>query len=154
MEKKEEIVEKKQRVLKFKRLYEEAVSPTKATEGAACFDLTVHSHVYDEVTTQHHYGFGVAVEIPEGYVGLLFQRSSVYKTNLIMSNCVGIIDSDYRGEIKAKFRRDTTSIGKPYEVGERAAQLMIIRTPDFVLEEVDELNSTIRGDGGYGSTGK
>ena len=104
---------------------------------------------YDVVT----YKTGLALEIPKGHVGLLFPRSSVYKTSMIMSNCVGVIDSGYRGEIMLKFRDQWRDYSSRYEVGDRVGQLIIMPYPQVELEEVDNLSSTDRGSGGYGSTG-
>ena len=99
------------------------------------------------------YKTGLALEIPKGHVGLLFPRSSVYKTSMIMSNCVGVIDSGYRGEIMLKFRDQWRDYSSRYEVGDRVGQLIIMPYPQVELEEVDNLSSTDRGSGGYGSTG-
>ena len=97
------------------------------------------------------FGIGLAVEIPEGHVGLLFPRSSVYKSGLTLTNSVGVIDSGYRGEIMMKFQ--VSSISNMYKVGDRVGQLLIVPYPQVEFEEVDELSSTERGKGGYGSTG-
>lgn len=140
--------------VKFTRLHEEAVIPTKATDGSAGFDLVATSVEHCPLNLQYKYGFGIAVEIPAGYTGFLFPRSSVKDTNLILSNCVGIIDSDYRGEVKAVFATLGRSYDAEYQVGERVAQLVIMRTPDVMFTEVEELTPTQRGEGGYGSTGK
>ncbi len=94
----------------------------------------------------------IAVEIPAGYVGLLFPRSSVCKTGLRLTNSVGVIDSDYRGGITAVF--DYNKSGEQYKVGDRFAQLMIVAAPYVVFHEAKTLSKTARGEGGYGSTGK
>jgi dUTP pyrophosphatase len=103
------------------------------------------------------YGVGLAIEIPEGYVGLIFPRSSNAKTDLYLTNHVGVVDSGYRGEIMFKFRKSNViknfQEARLYHVGERVGQLMIIPYPQIELEEVEELSSTERGNGGYGSTG-
>lgn len=80
-------------VLKFKRLVENAVVPKKATSGSNGFDLTATSKEWVDEFQAYVYGTGIAVEIPKGYVGLLFPRSSVRKYDLAMANCVGVIDS-------------------------------------------------------------
>ena len=98
-----------------------------------------------------HYGTGVAVEIPHGYVGFVFPRSSIANTHLTLSNSVGVIDSGYRGEIKAKFRKGGT---RGYNVGDRIAQLIIMPYPEVTFVEVDELSDSDRGEGGYGSSGR
>ena len=87
--------------LKIKKLYENVPTPTYGTEGSACIDLTAMSRFYDK-NGNVVYGTGIAMEIPEGYVGLLFPRSSITKKDIIVKNCVGVIDSDYRGEVMLK----------------------------------------------------
>lgn len=141
-------------VVKFKKLIENAVTPTKAHETDAGFDLTATSKIIDD-ECNIVYGTGIAVEIPNGYVGLLFPRSSIAKKSLILSNSVGVIDSGYRGEIMAKFKiaLHPDNIAT-YNVGERIAQLIITPIPDVEFVEVSELNDSDRGVGGYGSTGK
>jgi len=135
--------------VRIKRLHPDAVIPKYAKAGDAGMDLTAveMSKEWNVVT----YKTGLAVEIPEGHVGLLFPRSSVYKTSMILSNCVGVIDSGYRGEIMLKFR--STESNKAYEVGDRVGQLIILPYPQVEFEEVENLSSTERGSGGYGSTG-
>lgn len=128
--------------------------PTKAHATDAGFDLTATSREIDTVGN-FVYGTGIAVEIPEGYVGLVFPRSSIAKKTLILTNSVGVIDSGYRGEIMAKFSDNKLSArGEVYEVGERIAQLIILPYPQIEFEEVAELSDSDRGVGGYGSTGK
>jgi len=94
----------------------------------------------------------IAMEIPDGYVGLLFPRSSVSSTDMRLTNCVGVIDSVYRGEVSAKF--DNKPNGKRYYVGDRFAQLVIVPYLDVQPIEADTLSDTERGNGGYGSTGQ
>ena len=135
--------------VKIIKLHPDAVIPKYAKRGDAGMDLTAveMERAWDVVT----YKTGLAVEIPPWHVGLLFPRSSVYKTSMVLSNCVGVIDSGYRGEIMLKFREQTNS--NPYEVGDRIGQLIIMPYPRVDFELVDELTSTDRGSGGYGSTG-
>jgi len=135
--------------VRIKRLHPDAVVPSYAKAGDAGMDLTAveMEREWNIVT----YKTGLAIEIPEGHVGLLFPRSSVYKTSMVLSNCVGVIDSGYRGEIMLKFR--STESNKAYEVGDRVGQLIILPYPQVEFEEVDDLSSTERGSGGYGSTG-
>ena len=135
--------------VRIKRLHPDAVVPSYAKAGDAGMDLTAveMEREWNIVT----YKTGLAIEIPEGHVGLLFPRSSVYKTSMVLSNCVGVIDSGYRGEIMLKFR--STESNKAYEVGDRIGQLIIMPYPQVEFEEVDDLSSTERGSGGYGSTG-
>lgn len=148
--------------VKIKKLHPDAVIPTYGTNGSAGMDLTVVSKKYDEYGNVH-YGFGLAFEIPEGYVGLIFPRSSCAKFDLSLSNAVGVVDSDYRGEVTAKFKptlkHNTFNEGVvpakqfKYEIGDKAAQMIIMPYPKIEWEEVDELSETERGSGGYGSTG-
>ena len=100
---------------------------------------------------------GIALEIPDGFVGLVFPRSSVRNTDLSLSNCVGVVDSKYRGELQATFNKKGVSQidgGHTYMVGDRVAQIMILPYPQIHFEEVEELSNTERGEGGFGSTGK
>ena len=98
------------------------------------------------------YGVGLAVEIPEGMVGLVFPRSSIRQTDLFMANSVGVIDSGYRGEIFITFNVKKGAT-RWYQVGDRIAQLVIMPVPLTKYVEVDELSETERGIGGHGSTG-
>lgn len=97
--------------IKFKKLMANAVAPTKAHATDAGFDLTATSCVFDKEGNAT-YGTGIAVEIPEGHVGLIFPRSSVCRKDLALSNCVGVIDAGYRGEIKAKFKPTLVYVDK------------------------------------------
>lgn len=140
--------------VKVKKLNDNAVLPRYATDGAAGIDLTATSKEYD-----YHgnvvYGTGLAFEIPKGYVGLLFPRSSNAKKNLLLSNSVGVLDSDYRGEVFFKFKKhDTSYEGEQYPIGDRVGQIIILPYPYIEFEVADELGTTERGDGGFGSTGK
>ena len=142
--------------IKVKRLSEKATLPIKATPGSACVDLSVAS-----ITTELNevgeliivYHTGLAIEIPNDYVGLLFMRSSVAKKPLSMCNAVGVIDSDFRGEITAKFRSTVPAVvPSVYNEKDRFVQLMILPIQDVEIEEVNALTDTERGEGGYGST--
>ena len=137
--------------IRVKKLHPEAVIPVYAKQGDAGLDLTAISEEWNEDNSMVTYGTGLAIEIPEGYVGLLFPRSSVYKTSLNLSNSVGVIDSGYRGEIMFKYRY--LEEGMVYDVKDRVGQLLILPYPSIELEEAQELSSTERGEGGYGSTG-
>jgi dUTP pyrophosphatase len=138
--------------LKVKKLNKNAVTPKFAKPGDAGMDLTAISK---EADTNNNivYGIGIALEIPEGYVGLIFPRSSNSKQDLLLSNSVGVIDSGYRGEIIVKFKK-TISHANSYTIGERVAQLVLMKLPVVHIEEVTELSTSERGDGGFGSTGK
>ena len=133
----------------------EAVAPTKAHQTDAGFDLTAVSREFDMLGNLV-YHTGVAVEIPKGYVGLVFPRSSVCKKVQMLTNSVGVIDSGYRCEITMKFKPQQ-SYGRhssEYLVGERIGQLLIIPYPEIEFEEVTELGFGERGANGYGSSGK
>lgn len=140
--------------LRIKKLDEAAVIPKQMTEGAAGFDLTAIK-VYEIANKQIVCNTGLAFEIPEGHVGLLFPRSSVVRTDLRLANAVGVIDSDYRGEITIVFDEMSHRYKTPsYASGDRVAQMVIMPIAKVELEEVDELSSTVRGSGGYGSSGR
>lgn len=138
--------------VKIKRLDKSAVIPKYAKDGDAGLDLTATAYKVNE-KGQYVYTSDLALEIPDGYVGLLFPRSSICKKDLEMTNSVGVIDSNYRGPIKSVFN-PTCEDPEIYELGERFAQLIIIPYPKIEFEEVEELSETERGTGGYGSTGK
>ncbi len=141
--------------VRIKKLNEIAVIPSYAKDGDAGMDLVATS-IISSTSTQITYGIGLALEIPNGFVGLIFPRSSVRKTRLMLSNCVGVVDSGYRGELQATFNKiNNDSVSEnDYKVGDRIAQIMIIPHPSIEFEEADELSDTERGDGGFGSTGK
>ena len=136
--------------VKIKKLKPNAVIPSYAKDGDAGMDL-VATEIIKDTPEQITYGTGIAMEIPKGFVGLVFPRSSIRKTGLQLSNSVGVIDSGYRGEIQATFKK--TGLHK-YEIGDRGAQIIIIPHPTIEFEEVEELTNTERGEGGFGSTGK
>lgn len=134
-----------------KKLHSDAVIPKYAKPGDAGLDL-VATQIISQDTQQVTYGTGLAIEIPEGYVGLIFPRSSIRKYELALSNSVGVIDSGYRGEIQATF--NTRYYGEiVYKKGDKIAQLIIIPYPQVELYESDELSESERGSGGFGSTG-
>lgn len=147
-----------------KKLSENAVLPTYSKHGDAGMDLTATSKSYDEHGNVV-YGTSLAFEIPDGYVGLLFPRSSNTKKDLILGNSVGVIDSGYRGEVVFKFKPlpyyaetekadPELSIEFPqdYCVGDRIGQIIILPYPKIEFNLVDELSTTDRGIGGFGST--
>lgn len=166
--------------VKIKKTHKNAVIPSYAKEGDAGMDLTAVSRTYDKYGNIC-FGTGLSFEIPKGYVGLLFPRSSIYKQDLSLSNAVGVVDSGYRGEVSFKFKsvnvtfnpiqfiwqrlilhKICTNIDKHlmqdenriYKVGDRIGQIVIMPYPKIEFEEVEELSQTERGLGGYGSTGK
>lgn len=140
-------------LVNVKKLHENAVIPTYSKDGDAGMDLTITREI-ENTSFSVSYGFGIAMEIPKGYVGLVFPRSSVRNQDLILSNCVGVIDSGYRGEIQATFKKTNGLDSIKYKVGERGAQIMIIPYPQVKMNEVTELSDSERGEGGFGSTGK
>ncbi len=145
-----------------KKLDSNAVLPTYAKHGDAGMDLTATSKSYDEHGNVV-YGTGLAFEIPNGYVGLLFPRSSNTKKDLILGNSVGVIDSGYRGEVVFKFKKqhklfwngdgdlDARCL-EDYDIGDRIGQIIILPYPKIEFNLVDELSTTDRGIGGFGST--
>ena len=137
-------------MLKFKKVHPDAKVPLKATDGSAGYDLYAVGRVFINSKTVK-YDTGIAFEIPKGYVGLLFPRSSVIKKGLSMGNSVGVIDSYFRDSVSAVFYVDEGDT--VYDVGERVCQLVIVPAPQFELVQVDELSETERGTGGFGSTG-
>ena len=163
--------------IKIKKLVDDAVTPTYSKDGDAGMDLVATSKHYDE-DGNVVYGTGLAFEIPKGYVGLLFPRSSNAKKDLLLSNSVGVLDSGYRGEVMFKFKssesiwnwdynkessafytaedeyRNYSLILNHYNVGERIGQIIILPYPQVEFEEAEELSETERSKGGFGSTGK
>lgn len=145
--------------VRIKKLHEGAKVPSYSKEGDAGLDFTAVEISRDNVGNIT-YHTGLAVEIPQGYVGLLFPRSSISKKQQFLTNCVGVIDSGYRGEIMAKFKPimgtyDTILElfeSNEYQVGDRIVQLIILPYPQIEFEEVEELSSSERGHGGFGST--
>lgn len=142
--------------IKFKRLSDKAIMPIRAHEGDAGVDLTCTN--IDTVRNEAGqillvYHTDLAVEIPEGHVGLLFPRSSIWNKSIAMTNSVGVIDSGYRGEIKGVMRSTTDVVPAIYTPGERFAQLVIVPIPQYTIAEATELSESERGEDGFGSTG-
>jgi dUTP pyrophosphatase len=150
--------------VKIKKIGEKVKTPEYSTDGAAGIDFYAHGirYVYQESKHQYsldklkylEYNTGIAVEIPIGFVGLMFPRSSITNKDLFLGNAVGVIDSDYRGEITFRFKRTDQFTTDEYKIGEKIGQLVIVPAPKVVLEEVNELSDTVRSLGGYGSTGR
>ena len=137
--------------LKFKKLHPDAVSPTYATKGAACFDLTA-TEIFEGDDCCTEYRTGLSFEIPYGWVMLVFSRSGIsFNTGAGLVNGVGVIDSDYRGEVIVKYNG---SVGFGYNIGDRIAQAMLIPIQRLDLIETDTMNETERGANGFGSTGR
>jgi len=155
--------------IKIKRLNENSIIPRYSKVGDAGMDLTAISKNYDE-NGNTVYGTGLSFEIPKGFVGLLFPRSSNANTDLRLTNSVGVIDSGFRGEVKVKFRNDSFAnmsillkndlvnnqliFKNEYEIGDRIGQIIILPYPEIEFEEAKDLSESERGDNGYGSTGK
>ena len=137
--------------IKLKKMHPNAVMPTYAKQGDAAMDLYA-AEVMKDKYGNYVYLTGVAIEIPTGFVGLLFPRSSVSRTCMSLANSVGVVDSGYRGEIMLKYRLLGNGL-EPYSTGDRVGQLMIIPHPTVEFIEVEELSTTDRGEGGFGSTG-
>ena len=138
--------------VKIKKLHENAVIPKYHHDTDAGMDLTAVDKIFDPNNGCIEYRTGIAVEIPEGYVGLIFPRSSIYKTSHVLTNSVGVVDAGYRGEIS--FNYLDRGRGQQYEIGDRVGQLIILPYPKIEFEEVDELSSSDRGEGGFGSSGR
>lgn len=137
--------------VKVMKLDAGATIPKYAKAGDAGMDLYAVTETFDE-HGNYVYGTGLAMEIPEGHVGLIFPRSSISKTAHSLRNAVGVIDSGYRGEIMLKF--DINTLNSPvYKVGDRIAQIIILPYPEIEFEEAWELSKTERGSGGFGSSG-
>lgn len=157
--------------IKFKKLHEDAVAPRQSREGDAAWDLVAVTKTTERKFIE--YGTGIVVAIPEDHVGLLFPRSSVSNYDFSLANCVGVIDHNYRGEIKLRFKTIFPLLDKEvmkkevgyeefiagdylrtYEPGDKVGQLIILPRPFLEFEEVGELDETNRGAGGFGSSGK
>lgn len=136
------------------KLIDKNCLPKKAHEWDAGYDL--RARTYETIFPQNteFVPTGVCVEIPAGYVGLLFPRSSISKTPLRMANSCGVIDSGFTGEIQVPLYNTSEVEIRDIEPYDKIAQLVIVPCMNFELEPVDELDSTERGDGGFGSTGK
>ena len=142
--------------LRIKKLAENAVLPMRAHTSDAGFDLTctrITTTINECGQLMLVYHTDIAMEIPEGYVGLLFPRSSIYKKSLRQTNSVGVIDSSYRGEVQVVMATTTDVLPAVYKEGERFCQLVIVKLPDIEIAEAEELSTSDRGEDGFGSTG-
>lgn len=142
--------------VKIKKLKGNAKIPTKGSEKAAGFDL--YACCDDVVTIMPHttkkVGTGLAIQPPEGYFGAIFARSGlVTKNGLRPANCVGVCDEDYTGEYIVALHNDSDEL-REIQNGDRIAQLVFIPYLNTEFREVDKLDDTERGSGGFGSTGK
>jgi dUTP pyrophosphatase len=143
--------------VKFKKLNADTKLPVKGSLEAACYD--VYAHSITDSNGKVKVGLGFKTEIPKGYKGILVPRSNLTKHYWVLNNSFGVIDSDYRGEWMAVF----TSVpgvpfpagyqGFPYNIGDRVAQICFEKVIDVEFEEVEHLDSSERGEGGFGSTG-
>lgn len=141
-----------QLAVKVKRLHPSALIPTYATDGSGCFDITALEQVECKDDTAV-YRTGLAFEIPQGKAMILYGRSGyAFNRSLRLATCSSVIDSDFRGELLVKVRRDDGGIWYP-SAGDRIAQAMIVDAHQVKFVEVDELSDTKRGTGGFGSTG-
>lgn len=147
-------------IVKVQRLQPDARIPTYGSDGAACFDFYAYcpnTRTFLLPNNPVVFNTGIAIEIPEGWALLIYSRSGHgFKSDTRLSNCVGVIDSDYRGEIKVRLIRDTLGDSHPHYIdhGDRIAQGMLIPVEKIQFEIVNQLSTTERGAGGFGSTGK
>lgn len=142
--------------IKIKRLNGRAKIPTFGTEFSAGADLyCAEEHEISVCSGQKcSIGTGISMEIPEGYVGLVFARSGLAcKNGLRLCNSVGVIDADYRGEIKVVLHNDSEYV-REIKPGERVAQMIVMPYPKVSFIEVEELSDTVRGESGFGGTGR
>lgn len=140
--------------LKYKRLHPDAIAPRYATAGAACFDIAALHHARVAPINPEIISTGLSFEVPPGHVMLVFSRSGHgFKHGIRLANCVGVIDSDYRGELMVKLTSDDGQLMQVF-AGDRIAQAMIVPLPSVTLVEAEELGKTERGTGGLGSTGR
>lgn len=147
--------------IKVKKLHEDAVIPIRANETDAGWDIVAIDEGNikrdeDSNVLYVQYRTGLAIQPEDGYHTELFPRSSVTKTNLFLANSIGLIDSDYIGEIIVRFKisvEDQSECFLGYTKGDKIAQLVVRKTTRANFVEVDELSDTERGDGGFGSSG-
>lgn len=142
--------------LKVKKLQPLAQIPKAQKVGDVGLDLTCISKIYDKSSSTYIYGFGISIELEPGYFGLIVPRSSIYKKSQVLTNHCGIIDENYRGELKAIFRDSNPNVFSydRYEIGDRIAQLIVLPYPNVEIEEVSELSESNRGSQGFGSSNK
>lgn len=142
--------------INLKKLTKTAIIPTRGSSQAAGYDL--YADIDEPVTIEPHMTeiihTGIAIEIPDGYFGAIFARSGLAaKQGLRPANCIGVCDSDYRGEYMVALHNDFI-IARTVNQGERIAQLIVMPYLYVEFNEIDELTSTERGGGGFGSTGR
>lgn len=140
--------------VKLKKLSDNARIPEYATNGSACFDLFTTDDGLVHESSSLVLGTGLAFEVPKDHVMLVFSRSGDgFQRDVRLSNCVGVIDSDYRGELKVKLAADSV-IGRVVKAGDRVAQALVLKYDRVTFDQVGELSDTSRGEGGFGSTGR
>lgn len=140
--------------INIKKLHPDAVIPAYTFTGDGALDLTTVDDGDDKGSREFiEYRTGLAFEIPEGYVGLLFPRSSISRYRLSLANSVGVLDAGFRGEVTFRFRMLSETPSLRYKKGDRIGQIMVIPRPFVVPVEVEELSGSDRGGGGYGSSG-
>lgn len=140
--------------IKIKKLSDEAIIPTLGSKEAAGFDLYSCVDTTIEPGKTVSINLNIAVEIPQGYFGAVFARSGLAtKEGLRPANCVGVVDSDYRGELKIMLHNDS-DVTREVKKGQRVAQMVIIPYLQASIVETEELSDTDRGESGFGSTGK
>lgn len=142
--------------INIKKLTETAILPERGSAYAAGYDL--FADLQEAVEIQPHetkmIGTGLAMEIPEGYFGGVFARSGLSaKEGLRPANCVGVVDADYRGEVKVALHNDGEVV-REIKPGQKIAQMVVVPFLSVEFDEVKELSETVRGVGGFGSTGK
>lgn len=138
----------------LQQLHPKASIPKQGTEFASGYDVTACGVKIDDGVCVIH--LGIAVQPPYGYDLFLLPRSSIASTGWVMCNSPGLIDPDYTGELIMKFRcvDDSKKDTPPYKVGERVGQLKITESINMNIRKVSSLSSSVRGSGGFGSTGK
>lgn len=137
--------------IQFKKTNEFAKEPVKAHNSDAAFDM--YAITVKNTPNYIEYHTGIKMNIPEGYAGFLFPRSSITERPLMLKNSVGIIDSGYTGVIKFRFYK-TNEQGEVYNPGDRIGQIVILPIPEVTFEQVEQLEKTERNEGGFGSTGE
>lgn len=142
--------------INIKKLTETALLPDRGSAYAAGYDLFADMKETLEIGPHETAMIptGLAMEIPEGYFGGVFARSGLAsKESLRPANCVGVVDADYRGEVKVALHNDSQTVRK-ITPGQKVAQLVVVPFLNVEFDEVEELSDTVRGAGGFGSTGK
>jgi dUTP pyrophosphatase len=141
--------------LKIKKLHPDAILPVYASAGAACFDLHMFGERMEHPTDRHAavFGTGLSFEVPPGWCMKLYSRSGHgFKNGMRLSNCVGVIDADFVGEVMVSLRTDS-GVAPTIRQGDRIVQAKLEPAPRVNFVEVRELSNTARGTGGFGSSG-